>query len=56
VIVNEFLPGLIGAKRLADLLSSAPRYYDPPEQPFIPVEFADAAYRYGHSQIRQRSL
>jgi len=23
---------------------------------YIPFEFADAAYRYGHSQIRQRYL
>jgi hypothetical protein len=28
------------------------RYYRPRDQPFIPLEFADAAYRYGHSQIR----
>jgi len=27
-------------------------YYRPRDQPFIPLEFADAAYRYGHSQIR----
>jgi hypothetical protein len=25
----------------------------PDDAPFIPLEFADAAYRYGHSQIRQ---
>ena len=29
------------------------RYYRPNGEAFIPVEFADAAYRYGHSQIRQ---
>jgi hypothetical protein len=28
------------------------RYYRPHDQPYIPLEFADAAYRYGHSQVR----
>ncbi len=36
-----------------ELLQTGPRYYRPEGEPFIPVEFADAAYRYGHSQIRQ---
>jgi hypothetical protein len=53
VIVNEFLPGLIGQQRAADLEQDGPRHYRPDREPFIPVEFADAAYRYGHSQIRQ---
>src|SRR5205807_1991548 len=30
-----------------------PRFYRPAGEPYIPLEFADAAYRYGHSQIRQ---
>jgi hypothetical protein len=53
VIVNEFLPLLIGADLVDELLGSGARYYAPDAEPFIPVEFADAAYRYGHSQIRQ---
>ena len=27
-------------------------FHGPDDQPFIPLEFADAAYRYGHAQIR----
>jgi hypothetical protein len=53
VIANEFLPGLIGPELSAELRSAGPRYYTPDGRPFIPVEFADAAYRYGHSQVRQ---
>lgn len=53
VIANEFLPGLAGAELVAELLSAGPSFYRPDGVPFIPVEFADAAYRYGHSQIRQ---
>ena len=52
VVLREFLPSLIGAE-LTDLIAQGDRrYYRPRDQPFIPLEFADAAYRYGHSQIR----
>jgi hypothetical protein len=37
-----------------DLLENGPRFYSFVEEPYIPVEFADAAYRFGHSQIRNR--
>jgi hypothetical protein len=53
LIVNEFLPGLVGADLVTELLAGGPRFYRPEGEPFIPVEFADAGYRYGHSQIRQ---
>jgi hypothetical protein len=53
VIVNEFLPELVGAELVDELMSSGPQFYPREGEPFIPVEFADAAYRYGHSQIRQ---
>jgi hypothetical protein len=53
IIVNEFLPLLVGADPMAQLLADGPRFYRPQGVPFIPVEFADGAYRYGHSQIRQ---
>jgi hypothetical protein len=53
LILNEFLPGLVGAQLVGEIAEAGPRYYRPDPDPFIPVEFADAAYRYGHSQIRQ---
>src|SRR5262249_55534735 len=31
-----------------------PRYFHTDRGVFMPLEFADAAYRYGHSQIRHR--
>src|SRR3989442_6839420 len=52
VLLREFLPSLIGAQRVDDLLRGGRHLYRPAGQPFIPLEFADAAYRYGHSQIR----
>jgi hypothetical protein len=53
LIINEFLPSLVGSELVAELLADGPRVYRPEGAPYIPVEFADAAYRYGHSQIRQ---
>lgn len=52
VVLREFLPSLIGAELTELILRGDRRYYRPHDQPFIPLEFADAAYRYGHSQIR----
>jgi hypothetical protein len=53
VIVREFLPALIGAERTRELVGGVDRLYAVGDDPYIPLEFADAAYRYGHSQIRQ---
>jgi Animal haem peroxidase len=54
IVLHEFLPALVGPA-LADLvLKEGPHYYRPGHDAFIPLEFADAAYRYGHSQIRHR--
>jgi hypothetical protein len=54
LIVHDFLPGLVGSELLDELAATGARFYHPDGEPFIPLEFADAAYRYGHSQIRQR--
>jgi len=37
---------------VGSVLTEGRRYYRPRDEAFIPLEFADAAYRYGHSQIR----
>jgi Animal haem peroxidase len=54
VILREFLPGLIGPELAAELVAGGPQLYHVRDDPYIPVEFADAAYRYGHAQIRDR--
>ena len=57
VILREFLPGLIGAPLTAELLERGPQLFQvDPSEPYIPFEFADAAYRYGHAQIRDRYM
>ena len=52
VILTEFLPLLVGQSWWASCSTAAGRCSGPEEDPYIPFEFADAAYRYGHSQIR----
>jgi Animal haem peroxidase len=52
VIVNDYLPRLVGPELVGSILEHGPRFYQPDGVPRIPLEFADAAFRYGHSQVR----
>lgn len=52
IVLNEFLPLLVGDELMREIKKEGRRYYRPAATPFIPVEFADAAYRFGHAQIR----
>jgi Animal haem peroxidase len=52
IVVHEFLPLSVGETLVEDILNNGLRFYDNNENPYIPVEFSDAAYRFGHSQIR----
>src|SRR6185369_9168046 len=52
LVLHDFLPRVVGAALAAELVEQGSRYFTPDGAPFIPFEFADAAYRYGHSQIR----
>jgi len=52
IVAHEFLPLTVGHELVDDILAHGPRFYTAAERPAIPVEFSDAAYRYGHSQIR----
>ncbi len=54
IILNEFLPTLVGQPLADQLLREGTQWVRPGRAEFIPLEFADAAYRYGHSQIRHR--
>lgn len=54
IVLHEFLPTLVGQALVDQLLAEGPSHYRPKSEPYIPLEFADAAYRYGHCQMRQR--
>jgi hypothetical protein len=53
IVVHDFLRRLVGAELVEEVLGDGPRWYRPGPESYIPFEFADAAYRYGHSQMRQ---
>jgi Animal haem peroxidase len=61
VIVHEFLPLVVGDEMAADVLPPPAKAAKPEVvrkffkwrgEPFIPVEFSGAAYRFGHSMVR----
>jgi len=61
VVVHDFLPRVCGKALVEELFdhdptSSLPRFnlrhYRPKNDPYMPVEFSAAAFRYGHSQVR----
>jgi hypothetical protein len=52
VVLHDYLPTLVGDALVDELLAEGPRFYRVDGSPRIPLEFADGAFRYGHSQIR----
>jgi hypothetical protein len=51
IVAREFLPLTVGESLVSEIEAKGRKFYDPGEAPNIPVEFSDAAYRFGHSQI-----
>ena len=54
VIVEDFLVALVGRDLVEEVKDPERRHFRPEGTPIIPFEFADAAFRYGHGQIRHR--
>ena len=62
IILEDFLYRVIGLDMMQAIATQGRMYYFPngftkiadgwPERPFMPVEFSVAAYRYGHSTVR----
>ena len=52
IVLHEFLPLTCGEELVRDILSNGRQIYKVHgNRAFIPIEFAVAAYRYGHSQL-----
>jgi hypothetical protein len=51
LVLNEFLPRLVGTNLAAATIASPPFEFAT-DHAFMPVEFSVAAYRFGHSQVR----
>lgn len=52
IILHEFLPLLCGQEVVNNIMVNGRQYYHWQNEPYIPVEFSVAAYRFGHSQVR----
>ena len=64
VVLHDFLPTIIGRSMLESILPNLARktpihqdrpelrFFHPRHDPFMPVEFSVAAYRFGHSMVR----
>jgi hypothetical protein len=56
VVLNDYLPQIVGQAAVDRALSRPPEagFYQPGSQnsPMTPVEFSTAAFRFGHSQVR----
>lgn len=52
LVVHEFLAKTCGRKVVEDVLTAGRKHYTWRHQPFVPVEWSVAAYRFGHSQVR----
>ncbi len=51
VVVHDFLVRMAGQETVTDILANGTKFYCPEGQPFIPIEFAAAAYRFGHTMV-----
>ncbi|MCA9067545.1 MAG: hypothetical protein KDA84_01390, partial [Planctomycetaceae bacterium] len=56
IVLHEFLPLIVGEEMAADVIVNGRKFFkweDRSDRPFIPVEFGGAAYRMGHTLIRE---
>jgi nucleoid-associated protein YgaU len=53
VVVHDYLDRVADPTIVQDILANGPRAFDPaPDDPFMPLEFAVAGFRFGHSMVR----
>lgn len=53
-VVNDFLVAMCGRPVVDDILGHGRKHYCLEGEPYIPVEFSVATYRFGHSMVPQK--
>ncbi len=53
IVLNDFLSEVLDPDILADIRSNGRQFYSFTGRPFMPIEFSVAAYRLGHSMVRE---
>jgi hypothetical protein len=55
LVLHDFLPRVADPAIVNTVIQNGPQHYNPPEgQFFLPFEYAVAAYRFGHTMVRNR--
>jgi hypothetical protein len=54
IVLHEYLDVTVGAELATEIRDGAGEWLSPDQPLRLPVEFADAAFRYGHAQVRER--
>jgi len=54
VVVNDFLARMVGRELVDDVLCNGTKIFHCEDHPFIPIEFAGAAYRFGHTMVTMK--
>lgn len=52
LVVNDYLRTVTLAGMVDKVLLAGPRHYPPSGEPFMPLEFSVAAFRFGHTMVR----